>query len=387
MARFPVVRLSDSLLCTSRHSLNNESTGKIWSLTFQMVGRLGLLLLLTACPLIAQNPPNPNAGILMWSTNDFGINLATSGINIDIPMRSKAGAIPFSSRLFGTSQAYVANYTTGGEQGFYTNGGIGGYSDPTSVTLNSTFTIGTCPQQPYEAETTIKLASITDQTGATHSLGNASWIFSDYCPRTPAPIVIYDGSGYTFVATTLSGTSGTFSIYDRSGNHWDGTCDDACQVSGTLTDPDGNRITDAIGGTPPVTDTLGTQVLNYEGTSSLYSYSYADQSGNTQYYNLNLSTTVNFKTNFACPNTNESYGSNFAETSLSVPGGGQYSFAYEPTPNGNGFTNTNPPTYFTGPCPIPALRRSPPPVGQAALPPRTMLRTARRALVTLAAEW
>jgi hypothetical protein len=286
MARF--VTGSSYLLCTPRHRLNWETTC-IRSLTCQILEAFGLfLLLVTVTPSLAQGPLNPNAGILLWSTNDFGINLATSGINIDIPLRSKVGAIPFSSRLFGTSQAYES--TAGGGAIIYTNMGIGPYSDPTAVTMFSTFTVGNCPQHPTEPSYTYTLWWITDSTGAIHSLGkNKTWTLSSYCPTTPNPIFTGDGSGYTFVVTS-SGLSGTFTIYDRSGLTWSGSCNsnNGCGTSGAVVDSDNNRISGCgfcINGMT-VTDTLDTPVLTangYTGDGIAASYSYAE--GNTtQYY-------------------------------------------------------------------------------------------------------
>lgn len=320
-------------------------------LVFRLTRILAVSLLFTVSVQLvhAQNPPNPNAGILMGSTNEFGIDLATSAINVSIPLRSKVGAIPFWSRLFGTSQAYQADNAQGGSEAFYTNTGIGPYSDPTSVSLYSTSSSGTCPQQPTETYSEFTLVSITDQTGASHSLGNKVWKISQYCPSTPGPIVTGDGSGYTFVITSHTSTSGAFSIYDASGNHWDGTCTSGCQMSLNMTDPDGNTIS----GGSSVTDTLGTTTLSVTypiGNPNPSSFSYTNENLNpaTQYYTLNYDTTDHIKTNFGCPNVLDGdFGGGFFLNSITTPEG-SYSFAYEPTPNGNGFTNTNPPTYFTG---------------------------------------
>jgi RHS repeat-associated protein len=314
------------------------------------------VFLLAVCPLTAQ--VLPDAGIQMWSTNDFGISLATSAINVNIPLRSKIGAIPFSSSLFGTSQAYV--FTEGTGTGiYYTFGGIGGYSDSTSVAaMFSGVTISNCSGQPTETTYKYTILSITDPTGAAHPLGNGIfnvWTFSQYCAVTPSPLVTTDGSGYTFVASTNSGgLSGTFTIYDRSGAHWGGSCNpttNGCVMTGpTVVDPDGNSISGTSFNEGNVTDTLGTTALTLAVNGTTLSYSYLDPSGTTsQYYTLSSSNVGNLKTNFNCPYINDWSFSNFTPyTSLTTPTGGKYLFTYEPTPNGNGFTNTTPPTYFTG---------------------------------------
>ena len=78
----------------------------------------------------------------------------------------------------------------------------------------------------------------------------------------------------------------------------------------------------------------------------LTSYSYATESGSTAYFTYGYST-HNLKTNFACQYWGENPGyQGRLLMSLTRPDGAQYQFAYEPTPNGNGFTNDG--TYFTG---------------------------------------
>jgi hypothetical protein len=50
-----------------------------------------ILLLLTFSLLNAQTlPPDPDDGIRMWSTNNFGIDSANSAVNLQIPIHSKS---------------------------------------------------------------------------------------------------------------------------------------------------------------------------------------------------------------------------------------------------------------------------------------------------------
>ncbi|MGB2604450.1 MAG: hypothetical protein WBC78_12705 [Candidatus Sulfotelmatobacter sp.] len=271
---------------------------------------VGAVLFFTVLPLLyGQGPPNPDAGIQMWSSNEFGIDLATSAINIQIPIRSKLGAVPFSSSFLGTSQAYVATNVQGGNQAYYTDTGFDRYSDPTGVTLNATSTSGTCTGHPSETYTEFTIASVTDRTGAIHPLGNGAnsiWKISSYCPQTPGPLVAGDGSGYTFVVTSVSGTSYTSSIYNASGDQWKALCSPSptCSAGPTITDADGNTISDSGGVGNSVIDTLDATVLNvaYSGANPA-SYSYTNENLNpaTQYYTFGYDSTDHFKINFGLP--------------------------------------------------------------------------------------
>jgi hypothetical protein len=353
MARFVVVMgSSHTLLCPRSCSLTQNRARKIrsvWWFASQILVSLGLLLLLTVSALNAQT--DPNAGIQMWSTSDFGIDLATSGVNLEIPARAKNGAIPFFSHFFGTIQAYET--TAGGSADIEINTALG-YLDSTSITIaTSLTTIGAECSGGTGTYNVFSHFGVADFTGAIHPLPAFSWRVSNTpgCGTTPAPAVTTDGSGYTLVP----GPNGSYAIYDRSGKKWasasngDGTA--LAPPLGTVTDPDNNSISTSGGysGWGTVTDTLDEPVLtaNISG-GQVTSYSYATASGSTVYYTP-AHTTLNWKTNFACPYWGEGYvGINTASllTSLTRPDGAQYTFAYEPTPNGNGFTNNG--TYYTG---------------------------------------
>lgn len=332
--------LSHSLLCTCR--VVQSSARKIrdvGSFASQTVGALALPLLLLSSPLSAQsNPPDPNAGIQMWSTSEFGIDLATSGVNIQIPGRSKAGAIPFSSNFFGTNQVFASS--GGGVAGLtVTNPPLLSYFDSTSVTYYSEFLVegATCSGG---TGTYNQLGNfvVSDLTGAYHPLPSSfTWKISTTpgCGTTPGPTVTTDGSGYTLVP--LGPTNNLAYVYDRNGNKW---------TAGTVTDPDKNSISTSNGssGYGTVTDTLGEPVMtaNLPGPTS---YSYATSSG-TAYYTYGTSPYY-LKSNFACTNWAD-FGSPYSFsllTSLTRPDEAEYTFTYEPTPNGNGFTNNG--TYVT----------------------------------------
>jgi RHS repeat-associated protein len=294
------------------------------------------LVLLATSSLTAQGaPPNPDLGVQMWSTNNFGINLATSAININIPMRSKIGAIPFTSSLFATSQAYIS--TSSGEAVFYATTPFN-ITLPYDVELSFTRTVTDCPGSQKNNVYTYTNLGIIDSSGVIHTLpGNITWALSTVssCQSTPGPAVTTDGSGYSVVFNV----SGVFTIYSPSGQYWGGTCllsGPTCGYNQSVTDPDGNTI--FFNGTTGVTDTLNTTALSW--TTPGFSYFYVDVLGNNQYFNGTL-TAQPTKTNFGCEYVVDQTGNSALLSSLTVPGSGQYSFTYEPTPGYDG-------TYVTG---------------------------------------
>jgi len=351
-----LVGLSHSLLCTGRHNPNENSTGKIRSLTFQMLGALGLLPLLTVSPLVAQTvPPDPDAGIQMWSTNDFGIDLATGTVNLQIPGRSKAGPIPFSSAFVGTSNAYEYSTTVNGQttKGIEVDSLVYGPRYVDTRGLGITETVVTIVNACGDSQLFQNFAVI-DLTGAVHPFPT-TFVWPTKC-QVPSPTVTTDGSGYTLVPlTTQQGaTNATFAMYDSSGRVWPGICvaASACYIMESVSDPDGNSLStvpNSSGGSNVQDGLSGTPVVTVNGVDGVESYTTA--SGSTAGYGNTYSGGngyLSIRTNFACGLYTDLATSLPLTTSLTTPDGGQYQFAYEPTPNGNGFTNTNPPTYFTG---------------------------------------
>jgi hypothetical protein len=219
MARFVVVMgSSHTLLCPRSCSLTQNRARKIrsvWWFASQILVSLGLLLLLTVSALNAQT--DPNAGIQMWSTSDFGIDLATSGVNLEIPARAKNGAIPFFSHFFGTIQAYET--TAGGSADIEINTALG-YLDSTSITIaTSLTTIGAECSGGTGTYNVFSHFGVADFTGAIHPLPAFSWRVSNTpgCGTTPAPAVTTDGSGYTLVPGPKIVRMLSTTVVERSG--------------------------------------------------------------------------------------------------------------------------------------------------------------------------
>ena len=299
-------------------------------------------------------------GILPFSTNEYGVDLATGNVNMAFPLRAKTGKIPFWSKVVGTSGMAI-NYT-----GLYYQWqplliypGYK-YQDPTTISFASKVvppTVANCPYGTnsfYHAEYLGDFAVI-DPTGANHPIPG-SWKVGNgpagsNCQTqqgTSGPALTYDGSGYSLVIA-----SGNIMVSDRSGNSWAGTCtySNGCVLGSStgaiISDPDGTTISENDG---TVTDSLATTVLsNVPYNSAMAStVSYVDVNGATQQYVLAY-TPMNIATNFNCFNAagvqdpdDTAPASLQMLTSITVPTPTptQYTITYEPTPGKSG--------YFTG---------------------------------------
>ncbi len=198
-----------------------------------------ILVLFAFVPSQIAAQSDPAAGILPFSTHVSGpidsVELATSSIHVTIPVRSKAGQIPFKYAVVSNNHAYtytinvpkqgnetlieVSGVGVGEPQGFRGQLSMGAYlrssPDPNPV------------PECHNGQDQGLYWSVVDSTGAAHSLG---YVVTDVdgCMALPQGAVTQDGSGYTVNFTTEQ--SGN--IYDKAGN----------LVGGAITDPDGNQI-------------------------------------------------------------------------------------------------------------------------------------------------
>lgn len=280
---------------------------------------LSIVLLLVVSLSFAQS--DPAAGIQLFSTNDFGIDLATSNINVSIPGRSKAGKLPFSSVFNGNYHVYQSGSNWG------VNSGIAIFVSPL-VSLHGTIS-GSCPS--YKQEVSM---SVIDGTGASHPFYGA-WIGLCSANKNNGTWTASDGSGYTLVVTNSVPT-----VYDINGvqSPMIGNLTTGYGYSVSATDPDGASI--AFNNTTGNwTDSLNTTALTqtYNGTNA-FTYSYADANGGSPGYTLSYASgKYNFASNFQCQGFAEYSGSYAPVVSLTTPTGGKYSFSYEPTPNKSGY--------------------------------------------------
>jgi RHS repeat-associated protein len=143
----------------------------------------------------------------------------------------------------------------------------------------------------------------------------------------PSTAVAADGSGYSLSV----GGSSNISIVTAP----DGTVYNLNTGINSKTDANGNQITESTSGT--IIDTLGQTVLTMTGTNPL-NLTYTVPTGGSASYVVNY-TTYNIKTNFACNGITE-YSANSVPlvSSIDLPDGTFYTFAYEQTPNNSGYT-------------------------------------------------
>jgi RHS repeat-associated protein len=296
-------------------------------------------------------------GVLPFSTNEYGVDLATGNVNIAFPLRSKSGKIPFWSKVVGTSGMAVSS-------NFQWQPMLWSYQDPTSPTFDyfaasSRSCSSGNKNMPYYANTLAGF-SMTDSTGAVHPFGGlaAKYVVgtgpsSGSCGSGAGTGVILasDGSGYS-----MSITNGNLIVYDKNGNYWNGSCtyNGGCALTPTYYDPDGATISwSSSGGT--VTDSLGTPVVAGVPAPNEYgevlpsfnspSISYNDANGNPQQYTFGY-TTLNLASSFNCSGIMDFGANNYLGaiqrsmiTSISMPGPSpaQYAITYEPTYGMSGY--------------------------------------------------
>jgi hypothetical protein len=296
--RFGVPSFRECYTNNRKHRIASASTIGMW-LSLSLAAFVG-----TAWP------QDPAAGILPFSTQAVGIydsvDLATSNINVTIPVRNKQGKIPFSYNLVGNSHPYI--YACGSgcvpPQPAQWRGGfglVGEVSVGANIGCTSTSKEVTCANLSVSA---LQLANfyITDSTGAIHPL-----VIGPVLLNTPEPCygggsgggvtlgTTSDGSFYTLVEFPYTYESGgvtynaaTFTIYDKSGNAYEPGYNPLLNNSSggiIIQDPDGAQISYTItaqSGSPlyTYTDTLGEQVITYTYNSTQSQSQYKDAGNN-----------------------------------------------------------------------------------------------------------
>jgi YD repeat-containing protein len=137
-----------------------------------------------------------------------------------------------------------------------------------------------------------------------------------------------DGSGYTMNVTDFDVTTMT-SKTGKNVTPPQGT------AAGTVIDTNGNEI--SVSNTGVFTDTVGTQVLTVAGGApNPETFTYLDTHGNQQTVTMHYSA-YTVQTNFGCSGIGE-YGPTqlYLVSSIVLPDGSSYGFAYEPTPGHSG---------------------------------------------------
>ncbi|GEM_PF-2370220 len=268
----------------------------------------------------AKAQSNSAAGILPFSTHEFGIDLATSNITTILPLRSKVGKIPFAYAITSNSQAYKNGSHWIVSTGFY--GHPTGAAQLINTVMNYTQNSADCPT------TTWYHISFTDATGAQHPIP-AGFQISVCQGGSLPPVTTTDGSGYTFVV--MDQHSGPWMLYDASGNGAD------MFSGGYEKDPDSTQISAAqSGNVTTYTDTLNATpivaTINYSNESLGDTYKYTDVNGNTQQYAVSYSSFSSLGTAFGCTGVTEwSSGSLYLPTQITRPDGTKYTVSYGST--------------------------------------------------------
>jgi RHS repeat-associated protein len=315
-----------------------------------------LLVVLVGCA--NAQVSDPAAGILPFSTHVSGpvdsLDLATDNIHINIPIRSKTGAIPFSYALIGNSHAYTFTSTPPPpdepetiieiSHNILGNGMnlLGAFlrSSPNGVLI-------ACDGDYKDPE---YVWSVVDSTMAAHPLPLSDYTDADGCISPPQGAVATDGSGYTVNFTTDGKYVNGGTIYDRLGNETPGPT-----TPYTMLDPDNNKISAAITNNGryilSYNDTLiptGTPYFLISNTSTPIAgangvpdtYEYTDAAGGTQTVQVNYSP-YTIATNFGCGSAGIDIqpASIYLPSSIVLADGGTYAITYETTP-GSQFQGT-----------------------------------------------
>ena len=112
---------------------------------------------------VAASQVDPAAGILPFSTQQFGVDLATGALHVSIPIRTKIGKIPFSYSLEGNFDIFRWALSTGGTE-WWGNASLTGQPVQTVYWGAGKTTCGHSGGESYDLY-------VTDDTGAQHPCG------------------------------------------------------------------------------------------------------------------------------------------------------------------------------------------------------------------------
>jgi RHS repeat-associated protein len=304
---------------------------------------VGMLVL--ARSVVAQQ--DPAAGNIPFSTQVGGVyetvDLASSNVLLQIPIRNKSGKLPFSFDLTLNTHAFLQ----GGPWQTISPPGLTSGVPIVTYSASQTLVANPCGSNPPNVSMLYNF-SVVDRTGASHPI-----------PSPPFPDVILppgscngsfasatSGDGYTLTVNFVNGNP-QFTIYDISGDIVNGVGGLPGTLA-TIQDPDGATITESQSGsgqTATYTDTLGATVLTVPPRSPLpapWVFHYTDAVGNNQPFQVNYSSLTQ-QTNFGCP-----VGSDMPPTAKYLPTlintpAGNVTLTYETTPG-----DAHTPHYITG---------------------------------------
>ena len=287
------------------------------------------------------NTGRANFGVQLPGGPIDTLDPSTGFISIVIPIRSKASMsydLSFTSGIYGyLTWSSVTNASVHSSTSDNVGFGYPNFLDLGYWAGNWTLTTRTCNSDTHDQVYSSFL--IYDAVGTPHPLSSSFTFDADGCIPVPANAETIDESGL-WVVTHGSRIETTWTIYDRFGNGSTGG-----PINFSVATPSGVSASAAYSSanyTTTYTDPLGTTgsqsyLVVTPDTSTppntlWYQYSYTDEGGNTQQYQVNYSL-FTLATAFKCTNVIDIKGDpNFPitlPTSVSIPGGGSYKFSYE----------------------------------------------------------
>jgi len=268
--------------------------------------------------------------------NDFSngkfdiVNIGSRNILFSIPIRAKAGAIPFSAELiWNNSMAYNGRANAWAPPASLFSATAGG-----NITFTTTYqSCGTDLRDPVYSS-----FFYIDSTQTLHPFSVLIDAVRCIVPSGTSSVVAQDGSGYYLTVHSGGGAQAqpTEDVWDISGMHVFA----GINGSAVVTDPNGNSITCTYSGTSGTygncTDTLGQTVLTVARTGTgPTTYSYTDAAGGARTVIVNYSSYTE-QTNFGCaaigPHEFGPQPNTLLPSNISMPDGSSYQITYETTP-------------------------------------------------------
>ncbi len=282
-----------------------------------------------------------SSGVQMFSTNEFGMDVASGAINFSIPLRAKpAGPNPASASLAGTSSFQISPNGYISARPFLGGATPGGPLG--SVVLYSR---GSCNAGFYDE---MSITGVVDSSLTLHPILGFTVSPPGTCGFPPSGVgTARDGSGYTIAANASNGYH--IDVFDSRGNHASTTTSNnflgiasmtsASNTDGVAISQNGTSITDALSSISMISGPIGTLTTVWKTFSGTDTYQYTDSTGNLQQYSVTKTTPYIVRTNFNCPGTSGSGpldtgpSTNYLPANIILPGSnGQYTLTYEATP-------------------------------------------------------
>ena len=314
------------------------------------VGTLGVACWLVALVSVFAAAQQPITGIPPLSSIAGGpfdaVDLANLNVHFSIPVFGRPGSgIPFSYNL--SYDSLIWGPVVSGSSTTWAPVSNWGWRSSTEAALGYigyTFTQQKCPggQDGFTSSSTDFMYH--DAAGGVHPFPGKSIVITDCGGGTDfgPPVTASDNSGYT-----LASSDGEFAmtVTSKQGITYAppiGTT----QGGGTVTDPNGNRLTTTVNGsTTTIVDTLGTTALTISGTApNPVHYTYTAPSAAHPYVSVtykSYTVTTQFGVSVGGSSIGEySAGGQNLVDRVTLPDNSYYQFYYETTGTGQPYTGS-----------------------------------------------